>query len=457
MYVMIKELCQDKYASLFGALFFSFLSSSWLYGVRAQTEAQTIFFVALSFLFLIKYKKESKPFYMYLFYAMVGLAAATRYQAAFLLLLVPLLFFKESHFKKKELWLGFPLFILTFSPQLLFNYFQYGSPFHTWVSSYPTKLFSLSHFFSAGPRRPPIQILVFLKEIFLDFEMASPLLVPFYLLGVWYLFKRKKYFELKLVLFVVFGYLLFFSFLSIHNLRYLFYITPVLILLAALGFYYARTRFDILKKPIVVILLISLIVLPSFSYSFIRVQTAKNHLDVRKDVAEWVNKNTDEPAILLSNAPTEFAYYSGRLSYHVTSQNSSIIEGYLTNNHRVYFATVMPELSYIAGVQNISKPGVRYFSEKISLPENLNNTFDFVLLQEFKSEYPRDFGLLSFVGLCKCPTDENSSCLPQYACDSGVLKRFLQKHLSAYVGVNNRKLIEVWRVYEIKEKELTGT
>lgn len=443
LYVLIKDWSEgDNKAALIAAVIMMFSFIHWRYSTGVWSDMSGLFLITLAIYLALKYIKTEKPLLIYGFYFIFGLAVLVRYTNAFgfIIVLIMVVYSKKFYlFKNKEVWLGLIVLFLTVLPQLIYNQIYFDSIFATGYTSevninryyvhpkYPEPLYSINYI--------PEGIIWGTRWVFLDFYFLTPILVPFYIVGLWYLAKRKNWEKITLaftwfmVFFIAFAVNGAHGFASLHQLIP---VLPPLLLLGGLGLasIYNRIKpiyMDInssnkkgaqnaselkqqsnlerskLKiqplKLIVIIIILMLILAPMIVYGWIGLQYRNNQHQTRLDAVQWIkDHSTEDDLIILGQRFAGFRYHSER--------DTIALYGWVTDNF-THLANINPfdiynttELASFISSHNqtyilieVSNPSEFINSTRGKQLENIYGIVNSAPLKTFKTKLPEDYGL----------------------------------------------------------------
>lgn len=343
LYELTKDLLNMR-AALFASVFFLF-SSHWAMSTVLMSDVPALFFMLLSIYAFVKYINTQKPFFIYLFYSALGFACLIRYLSILVLIIlgVYLIFNRKTHvLRKKEVWLGLPIFFVILSPQIIYNYVYFKNPFQTGYhvlqkDAFPgLKLFSLKYFYASGYRRPPFQIMNYLKYIIAGF--GTPVF-PFCIYGLWNWIKQRKYQEISLIIpwiAVPVGVL---SFYFGPQLRYIILSLPALFILSGHGFSSICDTSIIRNKKVKNLftsVLVLILLLPTMIFWFDMNQKRETNRRCQQEVFHWIHQNSEQDDIIISFKEPSYEYHSKRKVYAFDSSVDEL-EKILSTHNRSFF------------------------------------------------------------------------------------------------------------------------
>ena len=343
LYELTKDLL-DMRAALFASVFFLF-SSHWSMSTVLMSDTPALFFMLLSIYAFLRYLNTKRPFFIYIFYSALGFACLIRYLSLLVLVIlgVYLILCRKTHvLRKKELWLGLPIFFVILSPQIIYNYVYFKHPLKTGYHALHEetfeglKLFSLKYFYASGYRRPPFQIMEYLKYIIAGF--GTPVF-PFCIYGLWSWIKQRKYKQLSLilpwiavpvaVLSVYFGPLL----------RYIILSLPALFILSGHGFssiYEAPIIRNKKVKKLCAYTLVLILLLPTMMFRFDMNQKRETNRRCQQEVFQWIHQNSEQDDIIISFKEPSYEYHSKRKVYGF-NRSTDELEKILSAHNRSFF------------------------------------------------------------------------------------------------------------------------
>ncbi len=303
LYVISRKYFSFKISSLL--LFLFALTPLFLFwGFRVYTDFLGVFFMLLSFYFLLKDKNK--------YYALAGVFSALAFLARFPFALFPFSAGLYLLFKKrfKPLLFFVLFFIIALIPWMTYNMINYGNPVWDFMEQYK----GVSQWTSP---QPP------LNQLYNLFIYAN-LFIPFLLIkGFYFIIKKKQDKNLNyLSLFYIslsFVYYLFF--VNLKDPRYYLPFLPFIYLVSFQGL----TSLKKIKKnffKIAIILLISAFVINAIF--FVSYMTVNNYCDKNSSIAQSVSYLKDKTAtndILLGNAWPWYGYHLNTKVFSLYDEN----------------------------------------------------------------------------------------------------------------------------------------
>ena len=416
LYELTKDLL-DRRAALFASAFFLF-SSHWSMSTVLMSDAPALFFMLLSIYAFVKYLHTQKSLFIYLFYSALGFACLIRYLSLLvpIILVVYLVFRRKTHILgKKEVWWGMPIFLVILSPQIIYNYVYFKHPLQTGYhtlhegSYHGLKLFSLKYFYTSGLRRPPYQIIEYLKYIIAGF--GTPVF-PFAIYGLWNWIKQRKHQLLSLIIPWLAVPVMALSFYFGPQLRYIILSFPALFVLAGQGFssiYDTSIIRNEKVKKLFVSLLVIILLLPTMIFWFDMNQKRETNRRCQREVFHWIRQNSEQDDIIISFKEPSYEYHSRRKVYGF-DRSIEELEKILSAHSRSFFVVheTWRNQDFIAGLSDTEKW--------------LNKAYGLIYLRTFE-------------------------CKPEISTVSKIAHRISDK-----IGVPSLPLQNVWKIYLIINK-----
>lgn len=335
-YLVGKEMFNKK-IGLLSAFFMSvfwlnlFFTGRLLLGLPA-----TVFWLACVYFFWKGYVKKENKKYIWLAGLFFGLSVFTR--AASLIMFVPLIIFilmkdKIKFLKNKNLWIAGILFLLIFSPFLIWVGANYGNPFKkftgigegrfsqlSWDTLIEGNTIKFIQFFPTYLQIPFLIVFLIGLVYFLDI-----------FLGLDLLFKKegsKLRNKIFLLMWIIVPLLFFGITTSQGNMepRYLIYIFPSIFIIISVGLlkiYSYTKKYDkrLALGVILVILLIGCCYQITHASNIISIKKT-SYLPV-KESALWVKDNTKPNEVFMTQSFPQSMYYSERECYGYDNEEIS--------------------------------------------------------------------------------------------------------------------------------------
>ncbi len=269
-----------------------------------------LFFTTLSLYFF--YEALNKKNYYFIYSGIFGgLSALARYQG-FIILIIYAVFIclytlvkrNRDLIKNKYVWFLPIVFILTFSPWILFSYFTRGNPLQfyydqiwagSWHGSQPVTYYLFK--FSSGILTPPLFIL-FIVGV---------------LIGV-----RKYFKQYSLLLLWISVFFIIFSSVGHKEERYLIEILPLCSIFITLGISKIwKLKLLNVKSSNTKWFILFFIIILAFTYQgsiyYFKNANLSSRLAI-KEASLYLNENTPEDSIIITNSLGTLGYYSERKS-----------------------------------------------------------------------------------------------------------------------------------------------
>lgn len=229
IYLIGKRIFDSKTAIL-ASLLLAFTPIYYNYSYLLLTGILSTTYALMSIYFFIQ-KRNLKNISISSFF--LGLSFLTRFPQGLVLLCFLIFLFYKKEFK--NIFLLLVIFLLTTSPYLIFNYFQYGSIFTPFTKASEI-ITEYSWLYSHYP-------LFYFRELFLQ-NFLFILTIPFF-----YFFYRERKGTLILLIFIIF--IVFFSMTLHKELRYSLVFLPYLCLLSSKGFLSLKLNENVKKILII--------------------------------------------------------------------------------------------------------------------------------------------------------------------------------------------------------------
>ena len=226
-----------KKEAFYTSLFLAFSPTFFLFNNIPFSEIPSMFFLLLGLYLLIKNQQNFAGFFF-------GLSFMTRFFQIFIIIPIAISYLYVAY-KKKQSRLPSSFFIWFFVPiipYLLINYIMYNSPFYPFIlQAFMTKYTGW----------------VYYKPLYFYFTglIMENILVLFFIIGLWYINKEKK-FEKKIFLFVSIFTFALYSFARHKEMRFLIPLFPFLYAVASHGIVSLANIFKKNSKIITMLLII---------------------------------------------------------------------------------------------------------------------------------------------------------------------------------------------------------
>jgi 4-amino-4-deoxy-L-arabinose transferase-like glycosyltransferase len=328
LYKFTQELFNKK-AALFAALFMAF-SAFWGMSNLIMSDVPAFFFMLLSIYLIVKYIRTDKAVYAYLFYFSMGWACLIRYSSVLVFLIIGIYIFltqKFSILKRKEIWLGIPIFVLILLPQLIFNLNSFNSLASTGYSGEGQPVIT-QFSFSSPAFKYLSQALAYIKSCFTGF--GTPVF-PFFLFGAalsfWAWIKKKGSKEFLLLLAWIVIPLLIMPRYVDQRLRYIILVFPVVFVLSGLGFSQIL-KIPLLKSKkkntIAAVLIIGVLIIPTFLFRYESIKLREFRSKGHKAAFLWIQQNSTSDSAIISEFNYAYQYYSQRKVFSLQTSEAEM-------------------------------------------------------------------------------------------------------------------------------------
>jgi len=371
----------DKRTAVFASLLFMF-SAHWNYSNAVMSDVPALFFSVLGIFAAVRYTKTKKPQLAFLFYAAVALASLMRYSSLLVFPIVGLYLLLSRNMgllKKKEIWLGLLLALLIVTPQLLYNYHHFGSPFSTGYDRQKTFRF-VRHVYSFDVASTVHYFIKYLKYSVFGYSKAAS---PFFLLGLLFMTKNRRWREFLLFVPWISIPLLSFS-IAAANIdyrdRYVMLIFPVFIMIAGYGFAKISTLSFIknrIAKTIFVAFLIVVILVPVTSFRYDRIRRKETGQAVNKKALFWINENSSPDDVVFCSTGIVDRYYLERTYFPLYTPRRAL-EREISKPNDIYVVFTFLD----ADEEQFFDFGIKKW---------LEDDFSLDLMEEFESRFPLSF------------------------------------------------------------------
>lgn len=327
-YLIGKEMFNKK-IGLISAFLMSIFWLNLFYTNRLLLEIPTLTFWCASVYFFWKgYVKKEKSKYLWLFGVFFGLSVFAR--AASLIMIIPLIVFilakdKFNFIKNKHLWIAIILFLIIFSPFMIWVGLNYGNPFKkfTGIGEGRFAEIDLDTFLYGNTKEFIEYFPTYLQIPFLLIFLFGLIFFLDIFLGWDILFKengeelRKKLF---LLLWIIIP-LLFFGVTTSKSYmedRYLMNIFPAVFMIISTGLLKIYNYTKKYNKGFALIIIILILLAGTnyqLSYANNMINFKKDSYSQVRDSALWMKENLKENEIFMTQSVPQSMYYSERECY----------------------------------------------------------------------------------------------------------------------------------------------
>lgn len=306
--------------SLFLSALFALSPLILLWGFRVYADVPSMFFVTLSFYFLLKgdeknVEKNGKK-KCCIFIILAGVAAALTFLARFPLALFAfsvLIYFIIKK-KPKELLLFIIPFIVTLLPWMVYNQITYHNP-----------LWDVQAQFSVVAQFTPYEpIMKQIQNLSTFTNFLIPLLMIF---GIYVLIRKNEKMNYLILIYLVISFIYYLFFVKLKDERYYLTFLPFIYLTAFQAIEWLR---ELRKKRILTILLIVLVITlmaialispMSLVYDKLNEKLSCDRNNSMMNAIDYLRDKTDINDTVLSNAWPWFGYYLNVRAFNFWSNN----------------------------------------------------------------------------------------------------------------------------------------
>jgi len=319
LYLISKKFL-PKNLSFLLCILFSLCPIVLLWGFHAYSDTPAMFFIILSFYFILKLENKN-----ILFIALSGFAAAlaflTRFPAALFALSLSLYFVFNKKFKALGIFILF--FFIALIPWLIYNKIIYGNLIWDFQEQY----FVISKWTFAEPVMKQINNLFSSLGYFIPFLM---------LFGISALTRKKHKFNFLILIYTIISFIYYFFFVNLKLSRYYLSFLPFIFLLSFQGLFWFKSRRNKAIRFLFIFLTIALIINAVFIFNDFVKETVKRSLcDVSGSMPraidylsqyEFVSNGTNP---IFSNSWPWFGYYLNVNASSIWTENiTELIEFY---------------------------------------------------------------------------------------------------------------------------------
>lgn len=326
-YFLIKNMFNKKYA-LYASIGLTFSWVMLFFTGRPMTSIPATFFLLLGLLCFWKgYELKQGNKFIYLFAIFFALSILTRMQN---LVFIPIFFIfiliKErfKFLKNKSLWIALGIFLLVLSPLIIMYSQHYGNP----VVDIMSYIFGVKSETALTVANRTLSTLpMYFKD--LPYNLTKPVFVLF-LIGVLYFFAdlflgfdkilKNKKIQKKFFIFLWIAIpLLFLGYLGAYPQQRLTMAQhPFLFLIAAIPLFkiggVVKKHLKFNKKIMAFLILLAFVIafIPNVMWANQLIENKKLSFLELKTAGEWINENSNEGDMIITNSFPEISYYSER-------------------------------------------------------------------------------------------------------------------------------------------------
>jgi len=306
-YILVKKITKDKFISISSALLLCFNAVFLSVTTYPKTHSISLFFILSSLLLLFLFNKKQKWWIIVLSGLFFGLAVAVRILNIFMIL--PLIFIylnpqiKESKvvIKKYKLQLKYFAYFLISSIGIWYTLFSKKISTLGGIIPYLNSLLTEQ---GAAVRWQGLisgSMTTGLNHIYKSISIAGIILL---IIGIFYSIKNYKKLLILLSLWIIPSFL-YFANIGNPEARFFIIIFPAISILMGVGLRYIYKKNSTLG---ILSLIITIILMFSTAYPII---SHRHEYSGTKELALWVEKNTEENSIIISNDIGFFIEYYG--------------------------------------------------------------------------------------------------------------------------------------------------
>lgn len=322
IYILAKELFSRKMA-LLSALFTGINGYSLHFNKQVNLDTPLVFFMILSILFIVKWRKTKKDWYFYLFLISVILTTMAK-----VIIVVPLVAIIFAYlYIQKDLAKGLKMLIRPISILIILAALLYAGYFIFRIVGLDEFIRTLTY---ASGRETRNVSIFYIQVVTLMLGYALPIIA---ILGVAYALRHRSEGDILCLIWLM-SIMLFFTYYPVQGYNYIFPIIPPVMLLSARAIdglidYEGSTNSR--TTPVILAIMILLSVYPTInildnpdkvvgSVAPIRFDSLK--YSVLKDASVWLRNNSDpnsNVAVYTFADDHVVAYYSGLKTYTINN------------------------------------------------------------------------------------------------------------------------------------------
>ncbi len=314
LYLIAREYFSSG-LSLFLCVLFAFSPLMLLWGFRVGTDVPAMFFITLSFYFLIKGNNKM------IFAALAGITAAAAFLTRFStgLFALPVLIYFIVNKKPKELMLFIIFFIITVSPWLIYNQAAYENP-----------VWDLQEQYSVVAKWTYPEPAV--KQIMNFFDFTNILIPILLVFGIYAVLKAGKLnykLNLLILVYVIMSFITYLFFVNLKEARYYLMFLPFIYIVSFSGLSWLE-----LNKNKIFILVFSILIVAFLSESFFMASfiPAKTPCETDNSItksADYLKYKTTTCDVILTNIPPWIGYPLNVKAYSLQHENvTGLLEMY---------------------------------------------------------------------------------------------------------------------------------
>ena len=308
IYILTKKITRSQFASITASLFFSFNAIILTVTTYPKTHSIALFFILLSFYFILLYNKTKKSKYIWLSGLLFGLSVSVRIMNA--LLFIPLLFLYFNPkiknrlliFKKNKLKLRNFLYLII-------------SAFGIWYILFAKRISEWGGFFQylsrlLGEQGSAVRwqglfsdsLRYSISQIYISISIVGAIL---FFIGLYYgIIKYRK--TLIFLLLWLLPPFLYFANIDQPLSRFFIVFIPAISIIMAMG-----NLFVYRKNKMIGIIVAAIVIISMFYVAYPIIQH-RHEYSGTKELALWVAENTEENAVIMTNDLGHFIEYYGK-------------------------------------------------------------------------------------------------------------------------------------------------
>lgn len=354
MYLLGKEVV-NKNVGLISSFLMSIFYLNLFFTYRLLVDLPSLTFFIFSALFFYKYCKTKSGKFLYLASFVVAVGTLFKLSTAFIL--IPFFIYiltteRMGFLKKKETWIALTIFLMTLLPYIIWGYSEFGGFVFTQASSHVAPESYLSG-------------LGILKNYLMLFPTyLSWIILYVFILGLIFMYKIVIYFDkvikggndklrrdFYLFLIFIIPLVLISIFINHNEDRYIFIVFPSIMIISSSFIWKIYEFIKKNNKVIAIILLVLLLIFPTYYQLNSADKLIKNKQDSYLDVKQaglWLRENSNDSDIIATRSQPQIRYYSGLDTIGI-SPTEEEFEQSLTNETKFFMISIFeshPEWAY---------------------------------------------------------------------------------------------------------------
>ena len=321
IYLIAKEYFSKRFSFLL-SLLFSLCPLILFWGFRIYADIPAMFFLILSFYFLLKYEKyENQKVFVILAAIAAALAFLTRFPTALFVLGIGIYFIIKKRFIDLYIFIFF--FLFTLAPWLIYNYLTYGN-----------LIWDLQEQFLVVQQWTYFEPVT--KQI-MNFFIFTNFLIPLlFLFGIYVIITKKKLnYKLNLLtlIYVVISFIYYFFFVKLKDERYYLAFLPFIYIVSFQALDWLKKKEKKIFSYAFIFLIIALLFNSIFIFGYL---ATKNYCEKNNSIIESMNyleNKINENDIILGNAWLWHAYKLNVRSFSLWDEDIDML---LDNHAPIY-------------------------------------------------------------------------------------------------------------------------